>query len=223
MEMAYRSGVADALWKPKLLPVYLFVGEEDRLKTEAVAALNARVGESEFAGFRSGDDGCRQCHRGCHSRGGWTGSLRLGAAAVVVKGVEQWRERGRQSEAEQLAAGLARLGDSACLALVVAAEEDEGKRKTAVTTKLDNAVKKIGAVVTCAALKGESLVKWIRARVRQEGKRIDAETASQLVARAGGEMLPLEQEIIKLVCYVEEREQITAQDVATVVAATPKM
>jgi DNA polymerase-3 subunit delta len=35
-------------------------------------------------------------------------------------------------------------------------------------------------------------------------------------------MLPLEQEILKLVCYLGERETITAQDVGTVVAASPE-
>ena len=36
MELTYKSGAPDALWTPALQPVYLFYGEEDGLKREAL-------------------------------------------------------------------------------------------------------------------------------------------------------------------------------------------
>ena len=141
---------------------------------------------------------------------------------VVVTGMEQWRDRNRQGEAERLASGLARVGEATCIVLVSAAQEDEGRRKTAVTAKLDAAVKKIGCVVTFPALKGEKLIAWISARFRRERKRIQPEAAELLVSTIGGEMRTLEHEIIKLVCYADERETITAKDVSEVVTASPE-
>ena len=76
--------------------------------------------------------------------------------------------------------------------------------------------------MACRGLKGDSLLAWIGERVKREGKRIDANAAEQLISTAGGEMLTLEQEISKLVCYVGERDVVTTQDVATVVASSPE-
>ena len=221
MEIAYRSGGAAALWKTGLLPVYLFFGGEDRLKQEAADALVGRGVSSDFADFDLEHLNAAET----------TADAILSAASqvpfgsdrrvVVVKGMEQWRDRNKNSETERLTEGLSRLGKTACLLLIAAAEDDEDRRKTAVTVKLDNAVKKIGAVVTCAALKGDSLEGWIRERSSREGKQMQGEAAAQLLRAVGNEMLPLEQEIIKLVCYVGDRANITAKDVALVVASSP--
>src|SRR5204863_1874705 len=98
----------------------------------------------------------------------------------LVKGMEQWRDRGKQAEAERLAEGLTRLGETACLVLVAAAEEEDARRKTAVTVKLDNAVKKAGALVACRALSGRGLTDWITARAQREGKRFEPEAVQAL-------------------------------------------
>ncbi len=222
MEISYKSGGAGALWKPKLLPVYLFFGEEDRLKEEAVAALIQKVVEPDFRDFDleslDTESAAADAILAAAGQVPFGSERRL----VIVKGLEQWRERGRQAEAERLAAGIARLPDTACLALIAAAEEEESRRKTAVTPKLDNAVKQVGALVACKALKGEGLVDWVLDRARQEGKRLDASAAEELIQAVGGEMLPLEQEILKLVCYVGERAAITSRDVGAVVASSPE-
>ena len=221
MEIPYRSGGASALWKSGLLPVYLFFGGEDRLKQEAVDALVKKGVSPDFADF----DLERMNAAETTSDGILAAAAQVPFGSdrrmIVVKGMEQWRDRNKSAEVERLAEGLGRLGETACLILIAAAEDDEDKRKTAVTVKLDNAVKKIGAVVTCAALKGDSLEGWIRERAAQEGKQIQGDAANQLLRAVGNEMLPLEQEIIKLVCYVGDRATITAKDVAQAVASSP--
>ena len=104
---------------------------------------------------------------------------------------------------------------------MVAAEDEEERRKTAITTKLDNAVKKFGAMVACRGLKGESLLAWVAERVKREGKRMRGGSGAA-DETAGGEMRTLEQEISKLVCYSGDRETITTRDVAMVVASSPE-
>ncbi|MCW3055843.1 MAG: polymerase delta subunit, partial [Chthonomonadales bacterium] len=221
-EINYRMGAASALWKPALLPVYSLFGEEDRMKEEAVAAFIRHVVDPDFADFDleklSASDSTADNILAAVGQVPFGSERRL----VVVQGMEQWRDRGKQSEAERLADGIARLSESACLVLVAAAEEEEEKRKTAVTVKLDNAVKKLGALVACRAIKGENLMAWVTERVQQEGKRIVPAAAEQLIGAIGTEMRPLEQEILKLVCYVGERPTITAQDVGLIVAASPE-
>ncbi len=222
MEISYKSGAPAALWRPALLSVYLFFGEEDRLKEEAVEALIKRVVEPDFQDFDlerlDAETTSATAIMAAAGQAPFGSERRL----VIVKGMEQWRDRNKQSEAERLAEGIGRLPETTCLALIAGAQEEESKRKTAVTVKLDNAVKKAGAVVACRALKGEGLLDWIAERARREGKVIETTAAEALVEAVGGEMLPLEQEIGKLVCYVGERETITARDVGTVVAASPE-
>jgi DNA polymerase-3 subunit delta len=222
VEIVYKSGGAGALWKPELLPLYLFYGEEDRLKEEAVTALTRHIIAPDFADFDL--EVMHTANATADTILAAAGQIPFGSEKrmVLVKGLEQWRERGKQSEAERLAAGLSRLSDTVCLVLVAGAEEEEGRRKTIISTKLDNAVRKVGATVACPALKGEGLTGWVAARVRQEGKRISPEAIGQLTQTVGSEMRVLEQEIIKLVCFTGERETITALDVGKVVSSSPE-
>src|SRR5581483_4743175 len=214
MEISYKSGAPAALWRPALLSVYLFFGEEDRLKEEAVEALIKRVVGPDFQDFDlerlDAETTSATAIMAAAGQAPFGSERRL----VIVKGMEQWRDRNKQSEAERLAEGMGRLPETTCLALIAGAREEE--------SKLETAVKKAGAVVACRALKGEGLLDWIAERARREGKVIETTAAEALVEAVGGEMLPLEQEIGKLVCYVGERETITARDVGTVVAASPE-
>ncbi|HLK59288.1 MAG TPA: DNA polymerase III subunit delta [Chthonomonadaceae bacterium] len=221
MEITYKSGHFAALWQPALSGIYLFCGEEDRLKQEALQALKTHVVEPDFQDFDLEE---LNASVGADAILAASGQAPFGSERrmVVVKGMEQWRDRSKQSEAERLAEGIARLGDTACLALIVAAEEDEARRKTGITVKLDNAVKKQGVLVWCRALSGEGLAEWIVGRVHVEGKRIEGEAVSLLMETVGHEMRPLEQEILKLVCYVGERAAITVRDVGQVVASSPE-
>ncbi len=191
MEISYKSGAPAALWRPALLSVYLFFGEEDRLKEEAVEALIKRVVEPDFQDFDlerlDAETTSATAIMAAAGQAPFGSERRL----VIVKGMEQWRDRNKQSEAERLAEGIGRLPETTCLALIAGAQEEESKRKTAVTVKLDNAVKKAGAVVACRALKGEGLLDWIAERARREGKVIETTAAEALVEAVGGEMLPL--------------------------------
>ncbi len=222
MELEYRSGNQALLWKQSLAPVYLFFGEEDRLKQEAVDALTKHIVTPDFADFDMDvlDGGNTTADAILAS----AGQVAFGSEKrlVVVRGMEQWRDRNRQTEVERLAEGLSRLGAATCLVLVAAAEEDEGRRKTAVSTKLDNAVKRLGVLVTCPALKGEGLSHWVVARVQEQGKKIEPLAAHMLIDTVGNEMMILEHEITKLICYVGERNTILAKDVGIVSASSPE-
>ncbi|GDX41455.1 DNA polymerase III subunit delta [Armatimonadota bacterium] len=222
MELEYKSGSPALLWKEGLQRVYLFFGSEDRLKHEAADALIKQVVSSDFADFDL--EVMDVLSVGADAILASAAQVPFGSdyRMVVVRGLEQWRERGKSAEAERLAEGLARMGGSTCLVLIASAEEEDDKRKVAVTVKLDNAVKKLGAVVKFSALKGEGLSKWVSQRVREEGKQIEPDAVNLLLGSAGHELLTLEQEILKLVCWVGEHPTITAKDVGTVTASSPE-
>lgn len=222
MEIVYKSGSPGMLWKPDIQGVYALYGEEDRLKEEVVRALTKHIINPDFADFDLEIlDGSVINADGILAA---AGQIPFGSdrRLIIVKGMEQWRERAKSSETERLADGLSRLSASTCLILVIAAEEEEERRKTAITVKLDNAIKKVGALVACRGLKGDSLITWVVERVRKEGKRADAATAERLIATVGNEMLVLEQEINKLVNYCGDREIVTTHDVSIVVASSPE-
>ena len=222
MELEYKSGSPALLWKEGLQRVYLFFGSEDRLKHEAADALIKQVVSSDFADFDL--EVMDVLSVGADAILASAAQVPFGSdyRMVVVRGMEQWRERGKSAEAERLAEGLTRMGGSTCLVLIASAEEEDDKRKVAVTVKLDNAVKKLGAVVKFSALKGEGLSKWVSQRVREEGKQIEPDAVNLLLDSAGHELLTLEQEILKLVCWVGEHPTITAKDVGTVTASSPE-
>jgi DNA polymerase-3 subunit delta len=221
LDITYKSGAPTLLWSSGLQRVYLFHGEEDRLKEEAVAALTGHVVDPDFADFDrevlSADNADALAIFAAAGQAPFGSERRL----VIVKGLELWRERGKQTEADRLAEGLAKLAETCCIALVVKAGDEEARRKTALTTKVDNVVKKVGAMVACNALKGESLAAWVAECVRREGKRIGSDAVEALIHTVGAEMRPLEMEITKLVCYIGDREMITVRDVGLVVASSP--
>ncbi len=222
MEINYENGAPEALWKAKVYPVYVFTGEEDRLKEEAASALVGQVISKDFEDFDLETiDGSTA---GAETILSAAGQVPFGSdfRVVLVKGMERWRDRSKTSEVERLAEGVLKLGNSSVLILMVSAEEEESKRKTGITVKLDNAVKKVGALVFFRALQGASLTRWIVQRSAREGKQFEMAAAELLVQSIGSDMLPLEQEIIKLVCYVGDRPVITSSDVGMVTASSPE-
>ncbi len=222
MELAYRSGGTDALLKPGLQKVYLFFGEEDRLKQEAVQGLIRKaVGdENEDFDLEKLDASSSTADQILASAGQIP--FMAERRVTLVRGMEGWRDRNKAAECERLAEGMARLGETACLILVASAEEEEGKRKTAVTVKLDNAAKKYGAVVVCEGLKGDALAKWVIERSRFYGKKISSPAAMKLVEASGEEMTLLENEILKLVCFVGDETGIDERTVAEVASSSPE-
>ena len=222
MEIVYKSGAPAVLWKSGVQKVYALHGEEDKLKEEAISALVKHLVSPDFQDFDleilNAESATSEAMLSA------AGQIPFGSErrVVVVKGMEQWRERSKSGEAEKLAAGIAKLSETSCLVLSVGAEEEEGKRKTIISIKLDNALKKAGATVLCSALKAENLTEWVASRTRKEGKKISSDAISALVSAIGGEMRPLELEIVKLASYVGEREMITQDDVSKVVSDNPE-
>src|SRR5205809_1001796 len=110
MELQYSSGAVQQLLNP-LQRVYLFFGEDDRLKDEAVERLRESAVDPGFLDFDLEvlDAETATSERILSSAGlaPFASQVRL----VVVRGAELYRRREKQAEAERLAQGIAKLGD----------------------------------------------------------------------------------------------------------------
>ncbi|MEO7715694.1 MAG: DNA polymerase III subunit delta [Capsulimonas sp.] len=211
--------------------VYLFTGSDDALKREGVARLTDPLLDPSAADF---DREVRDV--------GSSGAEDLAATQILASagGVPMFSERRvvvitniqRLSKEEQddLAAGLGKLGSLTCLVLIAAAPEYEaGKVKgRSVSTKLQNAVTKTGAVVVCDAPLAGDLKSRAAAYLKTLGKTAEPAALEVIVQRAvsaasdrggagkGGDLLVLHNELDKAAAYAGDRTLVTRDDALAV-------
>ncbi len=88
------------------------------------------------------------------------------------------------------------------------------------TTKLAKKLSTVGKLIECDSPEGGKLVSWIRQTGKDRGKEVQAPAAELLAQWIGNDLATLDNEIEKLICYVGDRQSITPEDVAAIVAAT---
>lgn len=85
-------------------------------------------------------------------------------------------------------------------------------------TKLAKKVAQQGLAIECSELKEGRLVAWLIERTREEyGKHLTRDAAQLLPELAGSGLGLLDQELLKLVSYVGDREKINVEDVRVLV------
>src|SRR5579872_3185307 len=222
MEAVWRPRAAVELFEP-IRRVYLFHGEDDPQKDDALEQLRARAVDESFLDFDYEilDADTRTPEEILAA----AGMAPVGSAArlVVVRSAEVYRRRDRQSEAERLAQGIERLGQASCLALRVAAEEDEKSRgKTILSAKLDAACRAHGVTVHCRALSEQALVDWLCEVAADAGKRLPENAAQRLVQAAHGDRLALSNELEKAICISGKGPVITLEMVEMTCSYDPE-
>lgn len=232
MELDYAQLPPSGFPEPAAL-VYLFTGNDDALKREAVNRLVEPLLDPSTKDFDRED-----IDVGAVSASDEPWPTRILSSAggvpmfserriVVVTNVQHMSKE----EQETLAAGVSRLGDRTCLALVAGTPEyDAGKvkSKTAVVTKLQAAVSKAGIVVTCDVPAAGDLKSRAMAYLRQAGKTADPPALDIFVQRAvaaaadrggggkGGDLNVLTNELEKVIAYTGSRTHISREDAAAV-------
>ena len=230
MELNYAQIAAKGFPKP-IQRVYLLHGTDDALKREALARLTEPLLDPSFADFDSE-------RREISPTGGGATEESVAAQILASAGgapmaserrvvIVQGAQRLGKEDQEALAAGLEKLGPLSCLVLVAGAPEYEAgkvKARTAVGTKLVNAVAKHGATVVCDAPSEGDLKARAAATLKARGKSIAPEAwalllkhASAVAADRGGgartgDVTALLNELEKMMAHAGERAQITAED-----------
>lgn len=83
-------------------------------------------------------------------------------------------------------------------------------------SRMYKAVRDKGHAAEFTMPKSEELVKWIGAAFSKNGRKIRTGTAQLLLERTGSDMGNIRNEIEKLICYTEGRDQITTADLDAV-------
>jgi DNA polymerase-3 subunit delta len=202
--------------------VYLFHGEDDYQKEEALQLLRQEAIDPAFAEFDSqileAQSSAPEEILAAAGLAPFASAVRL----VVVQGAEVYRRRERAEETERLSNGIAGLGASSCLVLFVGADEEDSARKTILNAKLDKAVRTHGTVVRFDSLSEEALREWVLRRVRSAGKQMDPEAAERLIVAARGDRTSLCNELEKAICYAGERPSILLEDVLATASYDPE-
>jgi len=192
------------------LPVYALVGDEPFARSQAIGALRSAIlGDadpdlalSQYLGSEVGDaaallDELR------------TPPFLAPRRLVVVEDAAPFVARAR----DVLVAYLAKPSATGTLVLTL--------DKLPRNEKLGRAVREAGLVVACLPPREYELPRWIAARVRSHGKRMDSPAARRLAECVGVNLPILEQSLVKLALYVGARDVITAGDVEALVEDLP--
>ncbi len=194
---------------PRIFPVYLFTGDDDFLKREAVQKLKkALLGaeKSEAFDFDVYEVGTCDIQKviGLLRSHPFVSEKRL----VVLKGVD----RASKGEQKTLIEYTKNPSVNACLLL-----ESSGREfSNAFYRKLVTHAREISFVLP----KGNNIVPWICKEVKKCGKSIRHDAAVLLKELKEGDTPVLRNEIDKLVTYVDGRSVLTREDVEKLVGGS---
>jgi len=194
---------------PSFKPAYLIHGDDHGRIAERRARLRALAeAESGAQGIElfEGDRATPDAVAGALS----ALTLALGRRFIVVDGVEAWKDK----ELDALAAALKAISPDTTVAFF--AREDT---RAKAPKRLHEAVRKAGGDISAEqAVKPWELPKWVIARGRELGVRLEPDAARALIAHVGDRQQRLLRELEKLALAVEpgtrlqaaELEQLTA-------------
>ncbi|MBC7190522.1 DNA polymerase III subunit delta [Candidatus Aerophobetes bacterium] len=175
--------------KGKIKPFYLFAGEEEYLKQEALRKLKEKIGVSgeqlNFTRLNASSMKARDIIEAAFQ-------IPFGSKwqLLVVEETERLKSRDKERLLEYLKKPVA----STCIVFMI----KEAKRED----DFFHFFKKKGAFVRFFPLRGENLLNWIREKVEERGKSISEEALFELERRMGNNLYLLENEIEKLSSFI---------------------
>jgi len=194
----------------RLAPIYLLYGEEDFLIDEGVQAIIEHALDPGMKSFNLDVmDGSKVDAKDVVAHA--SSFPMMGPRRVVV--VKEFEKLvGDESAREIITAYISRPLESTCLTLV--SLEPDFRRKPFTD------LKKKATLVECKPMYDQHVPSWIADRIKRQGKEANVEACRLIQAYVGNSLRSLQNEIEKLFIFVGERDQITSEDVATVVGAS---
>lgn len=189
----------------KISPVYLFSGEEDYLKQEALkkierTLLNAENKELNYNSY-SASDTPPKAIIATLATVPFLAEKRL----IVVENIDDWKEKGEQ----QIIDYLDKPSLNSCLVLT--------NRRVDVKNLLHTKINQVGLIVNCKNLSEGEILYWIRKRFSSEEKTISTPAAQLLLELTGNNLSNLNKEIEKI-CLYNERAEINEKIVSSLSA-----
>ena len=198
--MKYREFIT-ALERGRIISAYLFEGEDDYLKKEALKRLKKKIILPDYEDFNyekfSGENSSVGQIIESLSTLPLEGKWRM----VVVEEVDKLSEKNQKIVAEYLADPV----KTTCL-VCIGGKID--KRK-----KLYKDFLKKGKIVSFYSLYDEEIVDWVKKRVEEKNKRISPSALFYLKERVESNRRDLSNTVEKLLLYIHPRKVIEKEDV----------
>ncbi len=200
---------------------YIFYGEEELLRSEAVASLRARMAEEELGEFNTtsldGNDlSLDELINACNT----LPFLTQRRMVIVYDLLQRYDRASATSEAQRLADYLPTMPDSTRLVFV----ESGGLAKN--NALLAKAKGLPGAVIReyqPLAPRSEELRRWIAQRTQQtHGVAIEAQAVNLLIELVGNNLRAIDQELAKLAGHIAYQGVIRVEDVRALVSPWPQ-
>ncbi len=211
---SYPKDFWSSLEKGKILPVYLFHGEDTRSLDQAVRELEKKVVDPELSEFNSEYFYGKESDISEILGSVQTLPMMTDRRFVMVKRVEEIKG----SQRNRLIEYINSPSPSSVLLLVSTALSLKGQGASQEDYKLVKAVSSSGMSVNFANPYLDKLPSHIDRMAREKGKRMDKEAVQALMELTGADMKGIEQELEKICLFIGEREVISADDVAECVA-----
>jgi DNA polymerase-3 subunit delta len=189
----------------RVIAAYLFEGEEDYLKEEALKKLREILIFPGYEDFDYEDFSCRDTSISHLLESVNTFPFRGKRRLVIVRDMDECLP----DYTRALVGYLDHPVPSTCLVSM--------GRKFNRKTKFYRSFGERGKIVSFYPLRDEEVVDWIKERVRNEGKKISPQAGIYLQERVGNDLHSLTREIEKLVLFSHPKDFIEKEDVENLV------
>lgn len=222
--MKYYINLLDSLKRGDIAPVYLFYGEEDYLREQAVLQFRQNLLQPETADFNfdilDGEEITAADIVALAETMPFMAERRVlvvrnprffmsGKKAGTTGGEQDNEEPAPRGDESLLINYFTRPLKSTCL--IFNSKDPVDRRK-----KIYKTLVKTGQAVDFARLKPAEISRWLAKQARLNGKSLDSGAAEELISRAGNSLSVLLNEIQKVILYSGERKQITVEDIKQV-------
>ena len=194
--------------------VYCFYGPEAFIRRSALESLRKKVLMPGLEGMNEtilSSPTAQQIVESCE-----TLPMMSDYRLIIVRDCmlcQNGKAKDEAQESATLCEYLPRVPETTCLVFDLGDGMD--KRK-----KLSQALAKLPGAVSFDALDDVQLAKWIGQQLRPLGKRMDRTACEVLAFTSGRDLTMLSGELQKLAAYVEDRADITAEDIERIATHT---
>ena len=194
------------LRKGRILPVYLFFGDEQYLVQEAVDLITEKTVDAAARDFNLAAVYCKATPAAEIVNLCQTLPFLSERRLVIAREFEAFKA----ADLDVLTAYLADPSPSTCLVLI--ADQSRYEKKSVVS-----AVEAHGAAVRCFALLDRDMVPWIESWVRARGRTIARDAAQYIWQILGNDLQTIGNELQKVMISAKERTALTLEDARSVV------
>ncbi len=198
--------VFDEIKKGGISGVYLFYGDEEYVKEQAIAQIIKSFfphGMQEFnlhvidAQTKDAKDIINACD---------TLPFMVSKKLVIVKDFPITAAKKQSMQTDKLIDYLSRVPPTTCLIFFNRGQID-------MRVSIFAAIKKHGKTVDFSHLKPEDTQKWLTGALRKHSKRMDSACMQYMIHLVGNRIADLNNEVLKLIAYAKDEDSIQTEDI----------